>query len=546
VVETRNLPILPPITTKHQLKTSPRDDQQRSVLVAEPLGDEGLALLQEKARVDVRLNLSPAELEILLPGYDALIVRSATKVTAALLEKAGQLTVIGRAGVGTDNIDTNAATERGIMVVNAPTTNIVAAAEHTVALMLALSRKIPQADRAVRAQQWQREKFTGTELVGKRLGLVGLGRVGAEVARRAIGLGMTVSAHDPYVTPERAQHMQVELLSFDDLLRTSDFISLHIPSTAETKRLLGAPQFAMMKPGARLINCARGSLIDETALLDALDSGQLAGAGLDVFTTEPLDNRRLLEHERVVLTPHIGGSTEESATRVSIEVAEEVLAVLEGRPARFGVNAPLIPSSLAPMLHPYLDLAERLGRFYIQSVGGPLGSVEIEYAGNIAAEDTSVLTAAVIKGLLETIHEDRVNLVNAQLVAQMHGLKIAERKTPEAARYENLIAITGARRIVGTVLQNEPHIAQLDGYWIDFIPKGQLLLTRHRDRPGMIGKVGTLLASENINIASMQVARDTPRGEAIMICTVDDPVPASAVERLRSELDMEWVKAFRL
>jgi D-3-phosphoglycerate dehydrogenase len=502
--------------------------------------------LQQHAKVDVRFDLSPAELESLLPQYDGLIVRSATKVTAQLLEAAQKLTVVGRAGVGVDNIDLQTATERGVTVVNAPTTNIVAAAEHTVALMMALSRKIPHADRSVRAREWQRDKFTGTELVGKQLGLVGLGRVGAEVARRAVGLGMSVAAFDPYVAPDRAHQMQVALMPFDDLLRTSDFISLHVPSTAETKSLIGRAQFELMKAGARLINCARGSLVDETALLDALDSGKLAGAGLDVFASEPLDNQRLIEHERVVLTPHIGGSTEESATRVSVEIAEEVLAVLQGRPARFGVNAPLVSSSLAPLLHPYLALAEKLGRFYIQSVGGPLASIEIEYAGDIAAEDTSMLTAGILKGLLESIHADRVNLVNAQLVAHSHGLKVAERKTAEVPRYENLIAITGARRVVGTVLQNQPHIVQLDGYWIDFVPTGHVLLTRHHDRPGMIGKVGTLLASEDINIASMQVARDTPRGEAIMICTVDDAVPASAVERLRSELDMEWVKAFQL
>jgi D-3-phosphoglycerate dehydrogenase len=502
--------------------------------------------LQQHARVDVRLNLSQGELEATLPNYDALIVRSATKVTARLLEIGSKLTVVGRAGVGVDNIDTDAATHRGVTVVNAPTTNIVAAAEHTIALMMALSRRIPQADLAVRSRRWQREKFTGTELVGKRLGLVGLGRVGAEVARRATGLGMSVAAFDPYVTPERAQHMQVELLAFGYLLETCDFISLHIPATADTKSLMGAAEFAQMKAGARLINCARGTLIDEGALLDALDSGHLAGAGLDVFASEPLNNQRLIDHERVVLTPHIGGSTEESAARVSVEIAEEVLAVLAGRPARYAVNAPLVSSSLAPVLHPFLDLAQRLGRFYIQSIGGPLGAIEIEYAGSIAAEDTSVLTAAVIKGLLEGIHEDRVNLVNAQLVAQIHGLKISERKTPELARYDNIIAVTGTRRVAGSVLQGEPHIAQLDDYWVDFIPIGHLLLTRHRDRPGMIGKVGTLLASESINIASMQVARNTPRGEAIMICTVDDPVPASAVERLRSELDIEWVKAFQL
>jgi D-3-phosphoglycerate dehydrogenase len=310
--------------------------------------------------------------------------------------------------------------------------------------------------------------------------------------------------------------------------------------------LVGAAELSLMKRSAFLVNTSRGPIVDSAALLAALRSGSIAGAALDVYDREPPDNERLLRHEQVVLTPHIGGSTEESKTRVSVEIAEEVLAVLEGRPARFAVNAPLVPSSLAPVLHPYLDLAERLGRFYIQWVGGPLGSIEIEYAGAIAAEDTRVLTAALIKGLLESIHETRVNLVNAQLVAEMHGLKVAERKTREVSRYENLIGLKGARRVVGTVLQSQPHIVQLDGYWIDFVPQGYLLLTRHRDRPGMIGKVGTLLGTEDINIASMQVARDAPRGEAIMVLTLDDPVPTPAFDKLRSELDIQWAKVLKL
>ncbi len=517
-----------------------------AILVTEPLGTEGIALLEKYAQVDVRLHLAPADLESLLPSYHALIVRSSTKVNAQLLAAGKQLVVVGRAGVGVDNIDVDAATRRGVTVVNAPTTNIVAAAEHTVALMMALARRIPQADRAVRAREWQRSKFTGSELVGKRLGLIGLGRVGSEVARRAVGLGMMVIAFDPYIAPERAQHMKVQLAPLEEILTTADFISLHTPVTSETKKLIGAHEFGMMKAGARLINCARGALVDETALLDALDAGTLAGAALDVYDHEPPDNARLLEHARVVLTPHIGGSTEESQARVSMEIAEEVLAVLGGRPARFAVNAPLVPSSLAPLLQPYLDLAERLGHFFVQWVGGPLDAIEIEYAGAIAAEDTTVLTAGVIKGLLEPIHEARVNLVNARLVAEMHGLKVAERKTRETARYENMIGVRGARRVAGTVLQNQPHIVQLDGNWVDFVPQGYVLLTRHRDRPGMIGKVGTLLGGADINIASMQVARDAPRGEAIMVLNLDDPVPPPAFEKLRSELDIQWAKVLHL
>ena len=516
------------------------------ILVAEPLGEEGLELLQQRAQVDVRLRLPVSELEVLLPSYQALIVRSSIKVTESLLQAGQNLVVVGRAGVGVDNIDLQAATRRGITVVNAPTTNIVAAAEHTVALMYALARKIPQADASLRVGQWQREKFVGVELVGKRLGLVGLGRVGSEVARRATGLGMQVVAFDPYISAERAQAMQVELVSFEELLRTADFVSLHTPVTRETKKLIGPREFEMMKPGARLLNVARGALIDHEALFAALDAGKLAGAALDVFEHEPPDDERLRQDARIVITPHIGGSTEESQVRVGLEIAGEVLAVLEGRPARFAVNAPLVPPSLAPKLPPYIELAERLGRFYIQWVGGPLDAIEIEYAGSLAEEETGVLTAAVIKGLLEPIHEDRVNLVNAQLVAQMHGLQVSERKTRGAARFENLVSLKGARRVMGTVLQNQPHVVQLDGYWVDFVPEGYLLLIRHRDRPGMIGRVGTFLGNADINIASMQVARDAPRGEAIMVLNVDDPVPAPVFENMLSESDVEWAKVLQL
>ncbi len=522
------------------------DVSEHHVLVAEPLGKEGLELLQQKTKVDVRLKLPLAELTAILPNYQALIVRSGTQVNEALLDAGKYLIVVGRAGVGVDNIDVAAATARGITVVNAPTTNIVAAAEHAVALLWALARNIPQADASLRRGEWKREQFSGVELVGKRLGLVGFGRVGNEVARRAVGLGMEVVAFDPYVSPERAAQMQVKMVSFDEVLATTDFVSLHTPVTKETKKLLGVEEFAKFKKGARLVNAARGALVDETALLDAIDSGQLAGAALDVFDIEPPKNERLLAHPAIVVTPHIGGSTAEAATRVSIEVAGEVLTVLEGKPARFAVNAPMVSPSLAQILHPYINLAEQLGRFYTKWVGGPLGRIEVEYEGKIAAEDTGVLTAAIIKGLLEPIVETRVNLVNASLLAQMHGMEISERKTQHATRYENMITITGERRVSGVLLHDEAHIVQLDGYWVDFVPQGYVMLTRHRDRPGMIGKVGTLLGALDVNIASMQVARDNPRGEAIMVLTLDDPVPQAVMDTIYQELDIQWSKVLDL
>ncbi len=523
-----------------------RDTTGYKILVAEPLGKEGLELLKQHTQVDVRLKMPQAELTACLLDYHALIVRSATPVNHALLDAGKNLIVVGRAGVGVDNIDVDAATQRGITVVNAPTTNIVAAAEHAVAILWALARKIPQADASMRRGEWKREQFVGAELVGKRLGLIGFGRVGGEVARRAIGLGMEVVAFDPYVSPERAAQMQVKIASFDEVLASSDFVSLHAPVTKETKKLIGAPEFAKFKHGAYLVNAARGALIDENALLDAIDAGQLAGAALDVFEHEPTKNERLLQHPAVVITPHIGGSTTEAATRVSLEVAGEVLAVLQGRPARFAVNAPMIAPAFTQALQPYIGLAQLLGRFYTKWIGGPLGELEVEYAGKLAAEETGVLTASIIKGLLEPIVETRVNLVNALLVAETHGIQLSERKTPHAARYENMITLRGERVVCGTILLDEPHIVQLDGNWVDFVPRGFVMLTRHRDRPGMIGKVGTLLGAADVNIASMQVAREGPRGEAIMVLNLDDPVPNEVMETIRRELDIQWSQVLDL
>lgn len=516
------------------------------ILVAEPLGKEGLEILEQRAQVDVHLTKSPEDLRRLIPDYHALIVRSGVQVDEALFAAGTNLVVVGRAGVGVDNIDVDAATRHGITVVNAPTTNIVAAAEHTIALLFALARKIPQADCSLRAHEWERSRFVGVELVGKQLGLVGLGRVGSQVASRAIGLGMQVVAYDPYISDERAQQLQVKRISLPELLSTSDFISLHLPATRETNKLIGAREFEMVKPGARLVNAARGALLDEDALLDALDANKLSGAALDVFEGEPPANPRLLRNDRVVLTPHIGGSTLESQTRVSLEIADQVLAVLENRPAAFAVNVPFVSPSLAPQLPPFIRLAECLGRFYTQWVGGPLDTLEVEFAGALAEQETGVLTAAVIKGLFESISEDRVNLVNARLVAQSHGLRVSERKSSERMRYDSSIGIKGARRVVGTVLQGRPHIVQLDGYAVEFAAEGNLLLTRHRDRPGMIGKVGTLLGNADVNIAAMQVARDTPRGESIMVLLLDDAVPPNVLDQLYTEPDIQWVKGFKL
>lgn len=519
------------------------------ILVADPIAEDGVVILRREADVDVRTAMSPDELRGAIGEYTALVVRSETKVTGDIFEAGRQLRAVGRAGVGVDNIDLEAATGRGVVVVNAPMGNTISAAEHTIGLMLALARYIPEANASLKDGEWNRSRFIGVEVRGKTLGVVGLGQVGSEVARRAKGLDMHVVACDPFVSPERAAMLGVDLCEqLDQLLARADFLTLHTALTPQTKHLIGEQQFAKMKPSARLINTARGDLIDTVALIKTLDEGRLAGAALDVFSEEPpamsywkpdsFWSDPVLAHERVIVTPHLGASTAEAQERVAIDVAEQILAVLRGEPAQYAVNAPMIAAETMSVLAPYIPVAETAASLATQLAAGQLGNIEIEYLGEIANHDTTPLKAAVIKGLLESITEENVTIVNANLIAEHRGMRIVERKGPAEKMYSNLIRVhvhtsAGDTDITGTVAHDGPRIVAINDFWLDIRSgQGRLLLCENQDRPGMIGAIGVFLGQHDINIAYMDVGRDAVRGRALMALVLDDPIAPELVEQI--------------
>ncbi|MGH2351614.1 MAG: phosphoglycerate dehydrogenase [Chloroflexota bacterium] len=522
------------------------------ILVADPLAEAGLDILRQEAQVTVQTGMSPAQLLEVIGEHDALVVRSETKVTKDVLAAGHKLRAVGRAGVGVDNIDVEEATRRGIVVVNSAGGSTFSATEHTLALLLALARNVPQAMASLQRGEWTRSKFLGVELRGKTLGVVGLGRIGTQVARRALAFEMRVIATDPFISREHAESNGVELVPLDQLLAESDFVSLHAPLNPQNEDLMGDAEFARMKRGAALVNCARGGLVDEAALRRALDSGQLAGAALDVFQQEPPQESALLGHPKVVVTPHLAASSREAQVEVSTDVARLVLACLRGEHVSGAVNAPLRVAGDIEFIEPYLQLAEKLGQTMTQLTEARLETVELTYAGELAAHDVTPLTAAAIKGLLAPITEERVNLINARLIARSRGLNVREQKAdrPEA-NYANLITLTvrenGDRRVVsGTILQDAPRVVRIDDYWVDVIPEGHVLVTHHLDKPGMIGRVGTLLGEGDVNISAMQVGRRVRRGEAIMIMNLDEPLSKELEQQIAAIPDVRSVKQVSL
>ncbi|HLZ71558.1 MAG TPA: phosphoglycerate dehydrogenase [Dehalococcoidia bacterium] len=510
------------------------------ILVADPIAPDGVAILERAGTVDVCTGQSAEQLIARIGGYDALVVRSETKVTAAVIEAGARLQIIGRAGVGVDNIDLDAATLHGIVVVNAPTGNTISAAEHTIGLMLALARHIPRADASLRRGEWKRSDFVGVELRGKTLGIVGLGQVGSEVARRAAGLAMRVIAFDPFVSEERARALGVEAAPFERVLAEADFLTVHTTLTSGTKGLIGAEELRRMKPGVRLINTARGGIIDEAALLDAVKSGHVAGAAIDVFVKEPAPDTILAQDERIVVTPHLGASTSEAQERVAIDVAEQIVGVLGGEPAAYAVNAPMIAPETLSALRPFAEAAVMAGSLATQLSSGQLGAVEIAYTGELSLHDTGLLRAGVIRGLLKPVSEENVTIVNADLVAQHRGLRITERKDPHGADGGSQVAVrvttsTGATDVAATVEHGEPHIAMLDGMHVDVSPASHnLLILDNQDIPGMIGRVGTLMGEFDINIASMHVGRHRARGRAVMVLQLDEAPTEAQIRRIES------------
>ena len=523
-----------------------------NVLVADPLAEEGVAFLREYANVDVKTKLKPEELISIIGNYEGLIVRSQTRVTADVIEAGSKLIVIGRAGVGVDNIDTEAATSRGIIVVNAPTGNTFSAAEHAVALMMALARNIPQANASLRSGEWKRNEFMGTEVRGKTLGLIGLGNVGSEVARRAHGMEMNIIGFDPFVSAEKAKKFYVDVRPLEDIFREADFISLHVPLIEATKNLVGPKQIASMKPNARIINAARGGLIDEEALVAAINEGRIAGAAIDVFIEEPCTQSILFSTPKIIVTPHLGASTAEAQTLAATEVIQQVIDVFEGRPAKYAVNAPLIPAEALPVMTPFLNLAQSIGSLLSYLGEGQLQSLHIKYQGEVAAYNTNAIKAILLGALLGRFTGTRVNMVNATIEAERRGMRVSEEKSAACENYASLItldAITneGTATVSGTIIRGEAHIVQVNQYWLDIVPTGgYFLFVDHTDRPGVIGAVGKIAGDAGVNISHMHLSRLGLRGQALMILALDEPLPEEQRQQVLALGDVKAVKLVKL
>lgn len=510
------------------------------VLVSDPVDQAGLDILSQVAQVDVQTGLSEEELVRIIPEYDALMIRSGTRVTRAVIEAGTQLKIIGRAGVGVDNVDVPAATRQGVVVVNSPEGNTIAAAEHAVAMMLSLSRHVPDANQSVKSGKWDRKSFMGVEVYKKTLGVVGLGKIGSHVATIARAMGMKLLAYDPFISSERAEQLGCRLVELDFLLREADYITLHIPKTPETTHLINAETLATMKPTVRIVNCARGGIIDEVAIAAAINEGRIGGAALDVFENEPLEEDSVLRAvgKDLVLTPHLGASTAEAQVNVAIDVAEQIRDVLLGLPARSAVNIPGLYPDVLEKLRPYLQLAETLGTLVSQLAGGRIESLTIRLQGELAAMESKPITIASLKGLLSQALRERVNYVNASIEAKERGIRVVETRDDSVRDYAGSLRLIakgslGEHSVTGTLLgDGEIRITTIDDFPINVPPSRHMLLTLHRDMPGIIGKIGSLLGSFNVNIASMQVGRKIVRGDAVMVLSIDDPLPEGILSEI--------------
>jgi D-3-phosphoglycerate dehydrogenase / 2-oxoglutarate reductase len=516
------------------------------VLVKEKIGESGVQLLRDAGlEVEVGTDWADGELESRIGEFDGLLIRSGTQLTAELLERADRLKAVGRAGVGVDNVDVDAATKRGVVVANAPQSNVITAAEHTLAMLLALARKVPQAHRALTGGEWERSRFSGVELYEKTLGILGFGRIGQLVAQRALGFGMRVLAFDAYVAEERFRALGVERAeSSDELYARADFLTIHLPVTPETENWLDADAFAKMKRGIRIINVARGKLIVEDALRDALDSGQVAGAALDVFRNEPVTENPLFRYPNVVVTPHLGASTAEATDRAGYQAAEQVVAALTGGVVTSAVNVPAIAPEDLEALGPYLPLARNLGRVCVAlAEGTSIDELEVEYLGRIANRDTRLLTVQVLKGVLAGHVEEEVNEVNAPAIAEERGIRVSETSSADARDFTDLVRVSivsgGSRtRVVGTTFgrKHRPHLLEAWGSRFNIQFEPNLAVFRYIDQPGMIGRVGGLFGEAGINISGAAVGRrpdaDHVGGVATMIVTTDSPVPQEVVDKI--------------
>ncbi|OCT12498.1 phosphoglycerate dehydrogenase [Paenibacillus pectinilyticus] len=523
------------------------------VLVSDPISDMGIQMLYDAADVEVvkQSGLSEDELIAIIGEYDALLVRSQTKVTEKIMNAGTKLKVIGRAGVGVDNIDLEAATKRGIIVINAPDGNTIATCELTFAMMMATARMIPQAYKKTVGGEWDR-KFIGVELRNKTLGILGMGRIGSEVAKRAKVFGMEVIGYDPFLTEERAEKMGVKLGTVNEIAAQADFITVHTPLTPETRHLISKTQFELMKPGIRLINCARGGIIDELALVEAIDQGIVAGAAFDVFEVEPpAKDHPFLTNPKVIVTPHLGASTIEAQENVAIDVSEEVLHILRNEPFKNAVNMPPVPADVLNKLQPYFGLGEKIGSVLGQIAQGAVSEIVVNYAGDLMDVDTSPLTRYIVKGIFQNQLES-INIINAMHLAKSRGVNIVVQSSNASNSFTNLVTVTvktkqEEKTLAGTLLAGfGERIVRIDQYPVDFAAEGNLLLISHNDKPGIIGRVGTLLGSNQVNIATMQVGRKVIGGSAIMVLTIDKPAPAEVLAELTKQDEIVNVRALTL
>jgi D-3-phosphoglycerate dehydrogenase len=524
------------------------------VLVSDNLGKAGIKMFEEEPdlEVDVKTGLEPAELKKIIGDYDALVIRSATEVNADLLQAAKNLKVVGRAGIGLDNVDIPEATKHGIVVMNTPTGNVVTTAEHTIAMMMALTRNIPWGTATLKAGKWEKKKLQGREIYNKVLGIIGLGKIGAIVADRARGLKMQVIVHDPYIPDEQIEKAGFEAVSIAELYRRSDYITVHVPKLKDTLGLINKKAFNQMKDGVMIINCARGGIVDEGDLNAALRSGKVAGAALDVFESEPPGVCPLFEIDRVICTPHLGASTLEAQTNVAVMVAEQIIAYLKNATVINAVNVPAVSGDLLEKLNPYLTLADRMGCLLTQLSQGPIKEILIEYTGDFDDLDLSPVTTAVLKGLMTPMIKDDVNFVNAHVLAKERGVKITEAKIAESEEYLNLITVKaisdkGKNKVAGTIFgRKNPRVVNINNFRLELEPVNRFILIHNHDKPGAIGSIGTLLGDHHINICRMRVGLEEDSDKTMIFLRTDTPIPEDVIDKLRDLPLIISVAAFEL
>ncbi len=521
------------------------------ILITDKLAQEGVDILKavKEFTVDCKFGIKSDELKAIIKDYDALIIRSETNLTADIIEKADRLKVIGRAGVGLDNVDLKAATRKGIVVMNTPAGNTTSTAEHTMSMILALSRNIPQACASLKSGKWERSKFTGVELYGKTLGVIGLGRIGSTVARMAKGFGMKIVACDPFLSNEVAAKMGVEMAELESLLKTSDYITIHIPKGTDSRSLISRPEFALMKKGVRIINCARGGIIDETALAEALANKTIAGCALDVFEKEPPSaGHPLLKFDHCVATPHLGAATSEAQLNVAIEIAECARNALLGKGIVNAANFPSVSAEAYKVLEPYIDLAERMGRFSGQLINGPIKEIKITYSGTVTNYKVAPVTMAIVFGVLSPILGETINLVNAVDYARERGINVQEIQSTKEEEFVNLVSLEVVSdhdtfSLWGTLsANNKPRIVRVNKIYVEATPDGYMLFINNNDKPGIVGAVGTILAQANINIGSISFGREVQGGQVVSVVNVDSEVPNGVIEKLRKTKDILFVK----